>query len=131
MTATEVEDRDKASERTRDKKILFDRVAIGRAASVALEIDGLVFPGKGGGRFDQPTVVFPAASQEDPEKLARTLALLDGARSISLEQKVRRANPDWEDDQVTAEVAKIQAENRAPDPAAFDGDDEPPEDPVD
>ena len=133
MTATEVEDRDKASERTRDKKILFDRVAIGRAASVALEIDGLVFPGKGGGRFDQPTVVFPAASQEDPEKLARTLALLDGARSISLEQKVRRANPDWEDDQVTAEVAKIKAENnRAPDPATFDGDDEePPEDPVD
>lgn len=129
MTATEVENRDKASERTRDKKILFERVAIARAASVALEIDGLVFRGKGGGRFDEPTVVFPDVSQEDPEKMARTLALLDSARSISLEQKVRRANPDWEDDQVKAEVAAIQAENVTPDPALFTGDDEA--DPVD
>ncbi|MEJ6554038.1 hypothetical protein PQI51_03245 [Microbacterium esteraromaticum] len=127
MTAREVEDRDKASERTRDKKILQERVAISRAASVALEIDGLIFPGKGGGRFDQPTVVFPDVSQEDPEKLARTLTLLDTAAAISLEQKVRRANPDWADDQVSAEVAAIRAERgNAPDPATFDGDDEEP-----
>lgn len=127
MTAQEVIDRDKASERTRDKKILQERVAISRAASVALEIDGLIFPGKGGGRFGQPTVVFPDVSQEDPEKLARTLTLLDTAAAISLEQKVRRANPDWEDDQVSAEVAAIRAEREdAPDPATFDGDDEEP-----
>lgn len=128
MTATEVDDRDKASERTRDKKILQDRVAIARAASVALEIDGKVFPGKGGGRFEQPTVVFPDVSQEDPEKLARTLTLLDAAAAISLEQKVRRANPDWEDDQIRAEVAAIRAERPAvPDPAGFTGDDDPDE----
>lgn len=127
MTAREVEDRDKASERTRDKKILQERVAISRAASVALEIDGLIFSGKGGGRFDQPTVVFPDVSQEDPEKLARTLTLLDTAAAISLEQKVRRANPDWDDDQVSAEVTAIRAERgNAPDPATFDGDDEEP-----
>lgn len=122
MTATEVADRDKASERTRDKKILFDRVAIGRAASVALELDGKLFPGKGGGRFEQPTVVFPDVSQEDPEKLARTLTLLDTASAISLEQKVRRANPDWEDEQVTAEVSAIRAERVTPEPASFVGD---------
>ena len=123
QTATEVDAKDKASERTRDKKILQERVAIARAASVALEIDGLIFPGKGGGRFDQPSVIFPDVSQEDPEKLARTLTLLDTAAAISLEQKVRRANPDWEDDQVTAEVAAIRAErNTAPDPALFTGD---------
>lgn len=130
MTATEVADREKASERTRDKKILQERVAIARAASVALEIDGLVFPGKGGGRFDQPTVIFPDVSQEDPEKLARTLTLLDTAAAISLEQKVRRANPDWEDPQIEAEVAAIRAERAsAPDPATFTGD--PPEPAVD
>ena len=124
QTATEVDAKDKASERTRDKKILQERVAISRAASVALEIDGLIFPGRGGGRFDQPTVVFPDVSQEDPEKLARTLTLLDTAAAISLEQKVRRANPDWEDDQISAEVKAIRAERgNAPDPATFDGDD--------
>jgi A118 family predicted phage portal protein len=130
QTATEVDAKDKASERTRDKKILQDRVAISRAASVALEIDGAVFPGKGGGRFDQPTVIFPDVSQEDPEKLARTLTLLDTAAAISLEQKVRRANPDWEDQQILDEVKAIRLERNAPDPTTFDGDDPPdPEDP--
>lgn len=124
MTAKEVSDREKASERTRDKKILQERVAISRAASVALEIDGAVFRGNGGGRFEQPTVVFPDVSQEDPEKLARTLTLLDTASAISLEQKVRRANPDWEDEQIGREVQAIRAERPAVlDPAAFDGDD--------
>lgn len=124
QTATEIDAKDKASERTRDKKILQERVAISRAASVALEIDGLIFRGKGGGRFEQPTVVFPDVSQEDPEKLARTLTLLDTAAAISLEQKVRRASPDWEDEQVLAEVAAIRAERGtlAPDPATFTGD---------
>lgn len=126
MTATEVSDREKASERTRDKKILRERVAIARAASVALEIDGLIFPGKGGGRFDEPTVVFPDVSQEDPEKLARTLTLLDTASAISLEQKVRRANPDWDDTQVGDEVKAIRKERAVPDPAMFTGDDDDP-----
>lgn len=122
MTAKEVSDREKASERTRDKKILQERVAISRAASVALEIDGAVFRGKGGGRFDQPTVVFPDVSQEDPERLARTLTLLDTASAISLEQKVRRANPDWEDEQIAREVKAIRAERPAVmDPAYFTG----------
>lgn len=122
MTATEVQDRDKASERTRDKKILHERVAIGRAASVALELDGILFPGNGGGRFDQPNVVFPDVSQEDPERLARTLSLLDAAGAVSLEQKVRRTNPDWEDEQIAQEVQKIRNERTVPDPATFTGD---------
>lgn len=123
QTATEVDAKDKASERTRDKKILQERVAISRAASVALEIDGLVFPGKGGGRYDQPSVIFPDVSQEDPETLARTLTLLETASAISLEQKVRRANPDWEDDKIGPEVKAIRAERGlSPDPATFDGD---------
>lgn len=124
MTATEVSDRKSASERTRDKKILRDRSAIARQASVALELDGILFPGKGGGRYDDITVEFPDTSQESPLQLAQTLSLLDAAGAISTEQKVRRANPDWDDPAVREEVAKIRAD-RPPvaDPAAFDGDD--------
>lgn len=129
ITATEIDDRSKGSERTRDKKALYDKRAIGEQASVALELDGILFPGKGGGRFDEPTVVsFPQVSQEDPEKTARTVQLLDAARAISTEQKVRRANPEWEDDAITKEVRKILAEG-VPDPGSFDGGD--PEDPAD
>ncbi|PWC05401.1 capsid protein [Agromyces badenianii] len=128
QTATEVEDRDKASERTRDKKILYDKRAIAEQSVVALELDGILFPGKGGGRFELPVVTFPDVSQEDPEKLARTLSLLDAAGAISTEQKVRRANPDWDNDQVDKEVAKIRGDRAtAPNPATFDGD-TPPED---
>lgn len=123
MTATEVSDRKSASERTRDKKILRDRVAIARQSSVALELDGILFPGKGGGRFEVPDVEFADVSQESPLELAQTLSLLDAAGAISTEQKVRRANPDWDDELVLAEVAKIRADRAtAPDPATFDGD---------
>lgn len=129
QTATEVDDRNKASERTRDKKILYDKAAISRQASVALELDGRLFPGKGGGRFEQPTVIFPDVSQEDPEKLARTLSLLDAAGAISTWEKVARANPDWGEDEIKAEVGRIREERgTAPDPATFDGDDGDPED---
>ncbi|MFL2001445.1 hypothetical protein [Microbacterium sp. A1-JK] len=110
QTATEVDDRNKASERTRDKKILYDKAAISRQASVALELDGLLFPGKGGGRFEQPTVTFPDVSQEDPEKLARTLSLLDAAGAISTYSKVKRANPDLDEQAILVEVGNIREE---------------------
>lgn len=124
QTATEVDDRNKASERTRDKKILYDKAAISRQASVALELDGKLFPGKGGGRFEQPTVIFPDVSQEDPEKLARTLSLLDAAGAISTWEKVARANPDWSEDEIKVEVARIRKDRgTVPDPTTFDGTD--------
>lgn len=121
MTAAEIQDRKSASERTRDKKILRDRAAIAQQSSVALEIDGILFPGEGGGRFDLPDVSFPDVSQEDPLQLAQTLSLLDSAGAISTEQKVRRANPDWDDQQVKDEVAAIRQDRDVPDPATFTG----------
>lgn len=133
MTATEVADRKSASERTRDKKILRDRSAIARQASVALELDGKLFAGKGGGRYDDIMVEFPDTSQESPLALAQTLSLLDAAGAISTEQKVRRANPDWDDVKVGLEVAAIRADRPAvADPALFDGDDDDsePTDPI-
>lgn len=122
QTATEVEDRDKASERTRDKKALYDKQAISQQAAVALELDGILFPGKGGGRYDAPSVVFPAVSQADPEKTARTIQLLDAASALSTATAVRMAHPDWDDPAVDEEVAKIRAERGtgpAPDPGTF------------
>lgn len=122
MTAAEIQDRKSASERTRDKKILRDRAAISQQSSVALEIDGLLFPGKGGKRLDVlPSVSFPDVSQAGPEQLAQTLSLLDTAGAISLEQKVRRANPDWDDDAVKTEVDAIRSERAVADPTTFTG----------
>lgn len=122
MTATEIHDRKSASERTRDKKILRDRAAIAQQAAVALELDSILFPGKGGKRLaDLPSVEFPDVSQEDPSVLAQTLSLLDTAGAISTEQKVRRANPDWTEQQVKDEVELIRSERAVPDPAGLTG----------
>jgi len=125
VTATEVVDRSAGSERTRDKKALFDKQAIGEQATVALELDGILFPGKGGGRFDKPTVVtFPEVSQEDPEKTARTAQLLAAAGAASIRTLVAMNQPDWDDKRIDTEVADIRAEQGTPvlDPTTFTGE---------
>lgn len=122
MTATEVNGRDKASERTRAKKALYDKTAIAEQAAVALELDGILFSGKGGGKFEKPSVVFPDVSQVDPETMARTIQLLDAAGAASTRRKVELANPDWTEDQVDEETGRIRADvGTAPDPATFTG----------
>lgn len=124
LTATGELARDKREEITRDKKILYDKRAIAEQSSVALELDGKLFPGKGGGRFEMPDVIFADVSQEDPEKTARTIQYLDAAGAVSTIRKVELANPDWDDKKVLEEAARIRTERAsAPDPAMFTGDD--------
>ncbi|WP_440708813.1 hypothetical protein [Herbiconiux sp. YIM B11900] len=126
VTATGELARDKREEITRNKKILYDKQAIAEQSSVALELDGKLFPGKGGGRFDLPMVIFPDVSQVDPEKNARTIQLLDAAAAASIQRKVELANPDWDEKQVADEVALIKEErgSMSPDPSTFTGVDE-------
>lgn len=123
MTATEVNDRRSDTERTRDKKIRYATLARTRIASVCLELDGIIFRGKGGRPGVDVVAEFPEVSQIDPEKEIRIVSLLDAASAISTETKVRRANPAWDDTQVGEEVARIQSEKglTAPDPATFRG----------
>lgn len=110
QTATEVTDRDRASERTRDKKSLYDKLAIAEQAAAALELDGVLFPGKGGGSYPLPEVVFPDVSQVDPEKNARTIASLRAASVMTIETGVREQHPDWDNQRVRQEVDGILAE---------------------
>lgn len=132
VTATGELLRDKREEITRDKKTLYDKRAIAEQASVALELDGKLFPGKGGGRFELPSVLFADVSQTDPEQVARTIQLLDAASAVSLRRKVELANPDWDESLVGKEVDAILAERKAdaePNPhdfKGFDEDEDPP-----
>ncbi|WP_449281243.1 phage portal protein [Leucobacter sp.] len=125
-TATEIQQRERRTETSRSKKNLYDRMVLSRMGSVALEIDGILFPGKGGGRYDL-NVVFPDISRTDPKVEAETIGLLKVADAISTETAVRRANPDWEDDAITEEVARIQKvkdSQQPPDPFNIDRVDE-------
>ena len=125
-TATEVNDDRSESEATRDVKGIHARPALAKLARLSLAIDGVVFPGKGGGEFGIPEVTFAKISQEDPEKRARTLQILDMARAISLEARVRERVRDdnLTDTEIKEEIARVQLEQGkpAPDPATFTGE---------
>ncbi|MFJ3029831.1 phage portal protein [Curtobacterium sp. NPDC087080] len=109
-TATEVTADLSDSERTRDKKALYAKPALAELAQVALAIDGIVFPGKGGGWYDElPDVEFAEVSQVDPLKNAQTISMLDGARSVSILTRVRMAGQVPEEE-IAAEVARIRDE---------------------
>lgn len=112
-TATEVTDRRADSERTRDKKALHARPALAGFARTALAIDGIIFPGQGGGEFELPEIEFAPLSQEDPEKKARTIQALDAARAISIETKVRMAAEGRERSEVwiKEEIAAVREES--------------------
>lgn len=129
-TATEIQQREHRTETSRSKKNLYDRKVLSRMGSVALELDGILFPGKGGGRYDL-NVVFPDISRVDPKVEAETIGLLKVADAISTETAVRRANPDADDTWISGEVARIQRTKDAqqpPDPFNIDRVDEPDED---
>lgn len=110
-TATEVEADFTASELTRDKKGLYAKPALAKLAQVALAIDGVVFPGQGGGFYEElPDVEFAPISQIDIQKNATVVQLLYAAESASTKTRVQMAHPDWDDEQVDEEVEAIQKE---------------------
>lgn len=121
VTATEIEDRSAASERTRSKKNLHDRQTLSELARIVLDVDRVHFGGPGYDPKRLPFVEFPEMSQETPRDLAETVGLLDAAGAISLMQKVARSNPEWTATQVSDEVRAIRQERglNAPDPAAL------------
>lgn len=115
-TATEVDSRDKRSDRTRDRKIRHWRPGVGQVLTKLLLVDNAVF-GKGN-VVDGMSVTFPDTDQESPLQLAQTAQALQQARAASTRVRVQLVHPDWEDGDVDREVAAILAEEgmAVPDP---------------
>ncbi|MFD8254685.1 phage portal protein [Streptomyces werraensis] len=108
VTATEVTARERRSMTTRGRKILRWRPALAHLVEALLAVDKAVF----GGAIEpqRPTVEFEDSVQEDPLTLANTADVLRRAQAASTDTLVRMAHPEWDEDQVQAEVARIQAE---------------------
>lgn len=125
-TATEVVARERRSMITRDKKTRYWRPALQEIVETLLMIDATVF--SSGATPQRPEIEFGDSVSEDPKAVAETLALLEQARAVSIEYKVRMLHPDWPEPDVTAEVERIKDETGAgpmPDPGTFRGDAEP------
>lgn len=122
-TATEIDADLSDSERTRDKKAMYAKGALARWSLAALEIDKAVFGGGNLGDLPRmPAVEFAPVSQADPEKLARTAQMLDAARAASRKEIVRTIHPDWDEDDIDAEVDLILQEIGTPAPNPEDLD---------
>lgn len=108
MTATEVAARENKSQKTRDKKARYFQRALEEILEVALKIDKAKFN-------PSLTVYKPQVELEQDDtqsfgELADGIEKLNRAQAMSIETKVRRIHPDWTDEQVQAEVERIQKE---------------------
>jgi A118 family predicted phage portal protein len=108
MTATEIKAREKRTNTTRDKKIMYVRPPLARIIEAMLAIDRNQFGS--GVEPDQPDIQFGDTVSEDSLTLAQTAQALRAAEAASDETLVQLVNPEWDDKQVQAEVAKIKAE---------------------
>lgn len=123
VTATEVMAREKMTTLTRAAKIMYARPQLQHLIAALLDVDEYVFhgPGRGGA---MPEVSFPDAAAPTLEDLAEVVQLLRNAEAASTETLVALVNPDWEQEQIDAEVDKIRAERQIlPDPTGMTGAD--------
>lgn len=109
MTATEVAARQALSYTTRKRKVLGVKPADEAILAKALAVDAAVFPGAGAKPY-RVSVEFPDGIQDDPKAIAETNQLDYNSQSSSIEERVRKRNPDWDDVKVGEEVDRIRDE---------------------
>lgn len=127
-TATEVESRERRSLMTRSRKLREWKPALLRFVEKLLLIDAYVFA-TGATDVSDIAIEFSDGVQDAPLVRAQTAQALYVSQSGSVEERVAIVHPDWQDEQVQAEAAKIRAEfalTAMQDPAdpAFRVDDE-------
>lgn len=108
-TATEVVARERRSYTTRARKINYWKPALRRLWETALQMDAKQFR-KDGVTAQPPNIEWPDGVSIDPESTGRTLQLIHAAEAASLKTKVAMLHPEWDDDQVKAEVIQIREE---------------------
>lgn len=120
VTATEVQARERRTFVSRGDRITVWSPALARYVELHLALERVRF---GGPAEERPNVEFGDSVTESPETVARTVQLLAAAEAVSYETRVRMVHPEWDDQQVQAEVARIRAESgsQVEDPDTFTG----------
>lgn len=107
-TATEVIARERKSLTTHGRKINYWRPALADVIYGLMTVNRIVYRSP-----VQPVhrvIEFPDVVMPDGLELAQTVATLRGAEAISVETAVATAHPDWDTEQVAAEVQRIYGE---------------------
>lgn len=106
MTATEAQSRERLSFVTRGDRIATWTPGIAEYVELHMAIERAA--GMSTVAPVRPTVEFSDGVTESPLDTARTVQMLRAAEVISIETGVAMVHPDWEPEQVTAEVKKIR-----------------------
>jgi A118 family predicted phage portal protein len=108
VTATEVAAKAQTSYTTRKRKILGLKPAMERILTKALAVDSTIFST---GVTPYPVRVdFTDGVADDAEAVARQNQLDYNSQSASIEERVKRRNPDWDQTAVDEEVERIRAD---------------------
>jgi hypothetical protein len=117
MTATQVNDKGSRKRATRGKKIKYWTPNLQQLLICMQELAGMT---------PSPVEIeWPDAAAPDIQTMAQTLQLLEAAVAVSTQTKVEMLHPDWKEEEVRAEVARITAQTSAAapqDPGSFTGD---------
>lgn len=121
VTATEIQQRERQTFVTRGQRIQVWGPRLAKAIELLMAVERAA--GLSTLEPVVPGVEFGDGVGDNPETLARTAELLRRAEAVSTETLVRLVHPDWEDQRVNAEVARILAENgrTVQDPESFTG----------
>lgn len=124
MTATEATAREKMSILSRSRKILAAKPPITLLLAALIDVDAFVFGGTarpwpaGAGDAMLPTLEWPDAASDSPKVVADMLQSLNLSQSASIQTRVEMLHPDWDDEQVQAEVERIRDDDSMlPDPS--------------
>jgi A118 family predicted phage portal protein len=122
VTATEVSAKERRSLVTRGRKALYTAPELASAIEMLLQLEASMFSSEV--TPELPAVVFGDSVSPDIMQLAQTAELMRRAEAASDETLVRMLHPDWDEDQVQAEVAAIADARPDPiaDPFALPGD---------
>ncbi|WP_147404224.1 hypothetical protein [Nocardia panacis] len=121
MTATEVDAKKDASTATFKTRSGIWKAVLTRAARTLIEVDAAVFE-TGAVVGQELEVHWPPAARESVQSKGQTLQALESAKAASTEWKVRYLNPDYDDQQVAHEVARILDEGAVADPLRLGAD---------
>lgn len=111
ITATEVKARQTRSLTTRGRKVLYVTPEVSSITHAWLGVmAGPLFRVQGLDLSEPPRVEFPDGITESQQETATALQLFTAADAMSTQVKVQIIHPDWDDDQVQAEVTRIHGE---------------------
>lgn len=102
--------RERKSAITKDKKLKYWQTPLETILTSLVHLDANLYPKSGSHMEDRVVVVFADSMGSDVSTVAQTLIDLTNAASASTITKLRMLHPDWDEQQITEEIARMRDE---------------------